>query len=135
MEHTYAMIKPGYERVWGKIFDRISDEGFTVLRMKTMKWDPDFISRFYVEHIGKEFYERMSEYLTSGLIVAFELARVDAIKHWRSVIGPTVLEEARNQAPNSLRALYSRTTTENLVHGSDSPEAAIRELRLVFENG
>jgi nucleoside-diphosphate kinase len=135
MQRTYGMIKPRYEHVWGKIFDRIYEEGLKIVRMKTMEWDSEFVSRFYAEHIGKEFYERMTNYLTSGLIVGFELAGDDAVAHWRKVIGPTVLEDARSQAPHSLRALYARTTTENLVHGSDSLEAAIREIHLVFGTG
>lgn len=126
------MIKPGYEQCWGKIIDHIHAEGFKIEQMKTFRFDRDFVARFYAEHIGKEFYERMTNYLLSGISVAIELAREDAIARWRQVIGPTVLEVAKERAPGSLRALYARTTTENLVHGSDSPQAAERELRLLF---
>lgn len=133
-QHTYAMIKPGYEAFWGKVITRITDEGLKIERMKTMRFDDDFASKFYAEHVGKPFYPSLSGYMTSGTIVALELVGPDAIAKWRSIIGPTKKEVALEQAPNSLRALYARSTTENLCHGSDSPASAARELALVFGN-
>jgi nucleoside-diphosphate kinase len=130
--HTYAMIKPGYGRFWGKVIDRVHQEGFKIVKLKTFQFDRDLIAQFYSEHVGKEFYERMSTYLLSGTCVAIELAREDAIAKWRQVMGPTAVETAKEQAPDSLRALYARSTTENFVHGSDSPAAAQKELRLIF---
>ena len=126
------MIKPGYEAYWGKVITRINEEGLKIEKMKTMKFDEEFASKFYAEHVGKPFYPSLAGYMTSGTIVAMELVGPNAIAKWREIIGPTKKEVAVEKAPNSLRALYARSTTENLCHGSDSPSSAARELELVF---
>ena len=131
-QHTYAMIKPGYEKYWGKVIDRIEEEGLHIVQMKTMKMDMEFASKFYAEHVGKAFFADLAGYMTSGTIVALELAGPNAIAKWREIIGPTKKEVAVEKAPNSLRALYARSTTENLCHGSDAPATAAREIALVF---
>ena len=131
-QHTYAMIKPGYEQVWGKVIQRIIDEKLKIVQMKTFKMDDNFAKQFYAEHVGKPFFPELSGYMTSGTIVCFELAGPDAVAKWREIIGPTKLDVAKAQAPNSLRALYARSTTENLCHGADSPASAEREINLVF---
>lgn len=131
-QHTYAMIKPGYEEYWGKVIDRIIQEGLEIVQMKSFKMDMDFASKFYAEHVGKDFFPTLSGYMTSDTVVGIELSGPNAIAKWREIIGPTKKEVAVEQAPNSLRALYARSTTENLCHGSDSPESAARELGLVF---
>ena len=131
-QHTYAMIKPGYEKYWGKVIDRIIDEGLHIVQMKTMKMDMAFAEKFYAEHVGKPFFPDLAGYMTSGTIVAMELAGPNAVAKWREIIGPTKKEVAVAQAPNSLRALYARSTTENLCHGSDAVATAQRELALVF---
>jgi nucleoside-diphosphate kinase len=131
-QRTYAMIKPGYEAYWGKVLDRISQEGFRIVRLKTFRFDAEFAAKFYAEHLGKPFYPELSGYMMSGTVVGIELAAINAIAKWREVIGPTKKELAVEQAPNSLRALYARSTTENLCHGSDAPASAAREIDLVF---
>jgi nucleoside diphosphate kinase len=131
-QHTYAMIKPGYEPLWGKIIDRIIKEGLTIVQMKTFKMDMAFAESFYAEHVEKDFFSSLAEYMTSDTVVGLELVGPNAIAKWREIIGPTNKEVAVEKAPNSLRALYARSTTENLCHGSDSLESAARELGLVF---
>lgn len=131
-QHTYAMIKPGYEEFWGKVIDRIIQEGLKIERLKTFKMDQAFAEKFYAEHVGKDFFPTLSGYMTSDTVVGLELVGPDAIQRWRQIIGPTKKEVAVEQAPNSLRALYARSTTENLCHGSDAPESAARELGIVF---
>ena len=132
VQHTYAMIKPGYKPVWGKVIDRIIDEGLQIVQMKTMTFTEEFAAQFYAEHVGKAFYPTLENYMTSGTVVALELAGENAIARWRQIIGPTNKEVALEKAPQSLRALYARSTTENLCHGSDAVESAVRELTLVF---
>ena len=126
------MIKPGYEKYWGKVIDRIEEEGLHIVQMKTMKMDNAFAEKFYAEHVGKGFFKDLEAYMTSGTIVAMELAGPNAVLKWREIIGPTKKEVAVEKAPNSLRALYARSTTENLCHGSDAVETAAREIALVF---
>jgi nucleoside-diphosphate kinase len=126
------MIKPGYEAYWGKVVDRIVKEGLKIVQIKTLDFDDDLASKFYAEHVGKGFYADLAGYITSGTVVGMELVGPNAIAKWRQIIGPTKKEVAVAEAPNSLRALYARSTTENLCHGSDSPESAARELALIF---
>lgn len=133
-EHTYAMIKPGYEDLWGVVVQRIIDEGLEIVRMKEMTFDDKMAALFYAEHVGKGFYSELAGYMTSGPIVALELSGDNAIAKWREIIGPTKKEVAVEQAPNSLRALYARSTTENLCHGSDSKESAAREIGIIFND-
>jgi nucleoside-diphosphate kinase len=131
-QRTYAMIKPGYDEFWGKVIDRITSEGLAIVQMKSLRFDDAFAAQFYAEHVGKGFYAELAGYMTSGTVLGLELAGPNAIAKWREIIGPTKKEVAVAQAPNSLRALYARSTTENLCHGSDSPTSAARELALVF---
>ena len=130
--HTYAMIKPGYEDFWGKVIQRIIDEGLEIVQMKSMEFDDSLAEKFYSEHIGTSFYPALQAYIASGPIVALELSGFNCIEKWRQIIGPTQKELAVEKSPNSLRALYARSTTENLCHGSDSIESAVRELTLIF---
>ena len=126
-QHTYAMIKPGYEAFWGKVIDRITQEGLEIVNMKTMKFDDDFAAKFYAEHVGKPFYKDLAGYMTSGKIVALELAGPNAIAKWREIIGPTKKEVAVEQAPNSLN-LFGQFL-ENL----DQEEEVIDDLELPAE--
>jgi len=89
--------------------------------------------KFYQEHIGKPFFERLIDYMTSGASIALILQKVDAVKAWRTLIGPTDHEEAKKIAPKSLRALYGETHTFNAVHGSESVRAANIELAVMFK--
>jgi nucleoside-diphosphate kinase len=131
-QHTYAMIKPGYERYWGKVLDRISQEGLRIVRLKTFRFDSEFAAKFYAEHVGKPFYPELSGYLISGTVLGIELAGPKVTTKRREFLGLTKKELAFEQAPNSLRALYARSTTENLCHGSDAPASSSREIDRVF---
>ena len=87
---------------------------------------------FYGEHAGKPFFGKLVSFMTSGPIVAAVLARRGAIKEWRSLLGPTNSEAARQSAPDSIRAVYGTDGTSNAAHGSDSPESAQREIKFFF---
>jgi len=133
-QHTYAMLKPGFYHRLGEALDRIYQEGLIVANLRFGWVSRDTAALFYQEHEGKPFYETLVRYITSGPIVALELVGPNAIAKWRQIIGPTYLERAKSEAPNSLRALYARSTTENFAHGSDSPTSAARELGIIFGN-
>ena len=131
-QHTYAMLKPGFYHRLGEALDRIYKEGLIVANLRFGHVSRETAALFYQEHEGKPFYETLVRYITSGPIVALELVGPNAISKWRQIIGPTNLERAKSEAPNSLRALYARSTTENFAHGSDSPTSAERELGIIF---
>jgi len=133
-EFTLAMIKPDAVAA-GKaqeIVQRIQYEGFRVVDSEEMKLDKDRAEAFYAEHKGKGLFGELVEFMTSGSIVAMKLERENAIKTWRTVMGPTNFEVAKEQAPDSVRALYATNMTKNASHGSDSTESAKRELDFFF---
>lgn len=87
---------------------------------------------FYAVHEGKPFFEKLTDFMSSGRIVAMELMAPDAIAKWRALIGPTNSETARAEAPKSLRALFGTDNTQNACHGSDAPETAEAESAFFF---
>lgn len=130
---TYGMIKPDSYLNIGKIIDKVINEGnFTIAKIKMVKMTSSDAQEFYQEHYGKPFFETLVNFMSSDLIVGMELIQKDAIKAWRSFIGPTNSNEAKQKAPNSIRALYGTDGTRNSVHGSDSSQSAQRELSFLF---
>jgi len=132
---TYGMIKPDAYMNIGKIIDMIYNVGgFTISKLKMTRFIQDDASEFYQEHIGKPFFNNLISFMTSDLIVGLELVHKDAVKSWREFIGPTNSNNARQTAPNSIRAYFGTDGSKNAVHGSDSDSSASRELKLVFGN-
>ena len=129
---TYGMIKPdGYMNI-GKIIDIVYNQGqFIITKLKMCKFSKENAQEFYQEHVGKSFYNFLIDYITSDYIVGMELIKKDAIKEWRKLIGPTNVEQAKKEAPNSIRAIFG-TPEKNTVHGSDCPESVNREINIVF---
>jgi len=134
MESTYAMIKPGFSQFLGEAIERIYQSQLTIANMKMGYLSQEVASKFYQEHKGKPFYDTLINYMTSGPVVGIEIIGKDAIQKWRRIIGPTNLETAKRDSPNSLRAKYAKSTTENFAHGSDSPQSSQRELGIIFRN-
>ena len=126
------MLKPGFSQRIGEALTCIYQNGLIVGKLQMGFMSKETAELFYAEHQGKPFYPTLMQYMTSGPVVAMELVGPNAISKWRSIIGPTNLETAKREAPNSLRALYARNTTENFAHGSDAPETAERELGIIF---
>eukprot|EP00727_Mastigamoeba_balamuthi_P009054 m51a1_g4771 putative ura6p (402) ;mRNA; r:21801-23301 len=136
-QKTLAIFKPdilknGYTEA---VLDRVKKEGFTILDWRVMQLDEHTAGDFYAEHKGKGFYGGLVKYVTSGPVRLLVLAREDAIRAWRSLIGPTNVDDARKQDPQSLRALYGTGgPTMNGFHGSDSVISARREILFFFHN-
>ena len=131
IERTYAMIKPdATERnLIGKIVARIEEEGFTIVGMKKTRLSLLDAQTFYAVHSERPFFGELTEFMSSGPIVAMCLEREDAIAKWREVMGATNPAEADE---GTLRKLYARSLGENSVHGSDAPETAAEEISLLF---
>ena len=130
--NTYGMIKPdGYLNI-GKIIDMIYNVGgFTITKLKLCRMSLDDAAEFYAEHKGKPFYDFLINYITSDYIVGMELIKRDAIKAWRDFIGPTNVDKAKAEAPNSIRAIFGNGG-KNTVHGSDCAQSVDREINIVF---
>lgn len=131
MERTFIMVKPDAVQrgLINRVIGRIEDKGYKLVAMKFIRLTPELAARHYAEHEGKPFYEGLIEYITSGPVVAMVWAGKGAIKGIRGLMGATNPLEAD---PGSIRGSYGQSVQYNLVHGSDSPESAEREIDLYF---
>ena len=131
MERTLTIIKPDSMEAKnaGKILDHLEGEGFQIQALKRMRLTEAQARKFYEVHRERPFYDSLVAYMTSGPIIAAALARKDAVPHLRKVMGAT---DPANAEGGTLRALYGSTIERNAIHGSDSPENAIKELHFFF---
>ena len=113
----------------GDIVSRFERRGYTLAAMKLMQLDEARAKRHYAEHEGKPFFAGLVQYITSAPIVAMVIEGEDAIDGCRSTIGATNPIKA---APGSIRGDLGQTIGRNLVHGSDSPPSAAREIEIFF---
>jgi len=132
MEKTLALVKPDAYLKAGKIIDAIVHDGFRISQLRTFQLTLGDAEEFYAEHRGKPFYGGLTDFMSSGTIVAMELVADGAIAKWRRLIGPTNTFTAQKEAPGSLRALYGTDGTRNACHGSDSTASANREIGFFF---
>eukprot|EP00898_Chlorokybus_atmophyticus_P000054 jgi/Chlat1/1049/Chrsp110S01534 len=131
-ERTLGLVKPDALKHLGKILDAAYSSGFTIGHMRMCRLALDDAKAFYAVHTGKSFYQGLTEFISSGRIVAMELIATDAVQRWRNLIGPTSTMTARQSAPQSLRAHYGTDERRNACHGSDSPSSAQQELDFFF---
>lgn len=132
MERTLIIVKPdAVERgLVGEIISRFEAAGFEILRMRFERPEPELFRRFYAEHEEKPHFKRLIEYMTSGPVCFVELARPEAVERARLLVGATDPNEA---TPGSIRGDIGIDLPRNSVHASDCPEAAEREVALVFD--
>ena len=114
----------------GEILARFERRGYTIAALKLLTVDEDRAKRHYAEHEGKPFFAGLVQYITSAPVIAMVIEGSDAIEGCRSTIGATNPIKA---APGSIRGDYGQTIGRNLVHGSDSPQSAEREIAIWFE--
>lgn len=130
-ERTLVLIKPDAVRrgLVGLVLSRYEAKGLRILAMAQRRIDAELADRHYAEHVGKDFYPPLRDFVTSGPLVALVLEGDDAVSVVRALNGAT---DGRKAAPGSIRGDYSCSNRENLVHGSDSVESADREIALWF---
>lgn len=133
IEKTYVMIKPdGVQRGFvGRIVQRFEDRGLKVCAMKMMRIPRELAERHYEEHKGKAFFEPLLAYITSGPVVCMVVEGENAVAMCRTMMGKTNPQDA---APGTIRGDFGQVTGRNLIHGSDSPESAKREIKLFFND-
>jgi nucleoside-diphosphate kinase len=131
LERTLVLVKPdGVKRgLVGEILRRFERKGLKILAAKTLHVAPEHAQRHYAEHQGKPFYPALIQHLTSGPVLAVALEGRSAIAVVRLLIGATNPQTA---APGTVRGDLALGITTNLIHASDSPESAARELALYF---
>ncbi|KAJ0411250.1 hypothetical protein ATCC90586_004166 [Pythium insidiosum] len=135
LDRTFAIIKPNAARdadVVAEIQLAIRAHGFLIEQQRRLRLSRGVAAAFYAEHTGKPFFERLLAFMTSGDIVAMQLARPRAVPLWRALMGPTNSAVARATHPWTLRARFGVDGTQNATHGSDAPASARRELRFFF---
>ena len=134
-EKTLILIKPdGVRRgLVGEVISRIEKKGYSVTALRMLLADRSILEKHYAEHNGKPFYEPLLEFMSSGPIVAMIAEGNRVIEGFRSLAGAT---DPTVAAPGTIRGDLARDqgtkVMQNLVHGSDSPESAAREIQIFF---
>ncbi|KAJ3330187.1 Thioredoxin domain-containing protein 3 [Blyttiomyces sp. JEL0837] len=133
VQRTLALIKPdAYPAKKEDIVHRIKEAGFNIVAEKEVEMSKEMAQQFYREHEGKGFYEDLTNWMSSAPIYALVLEKDHAITAWRELAGPTNSNKAREEKPDSIRAIYGTDGSQNAVHGSDSPNSAEREIKIIF---
>ena len=131
VERSLVLVKPDAVRrgLLGEILARFERKGLVIeaLEMRTM--DASLADQHYADHVQKPFYPPLKEFMTSGPLAALVLSGDNVIEVVRTMIGAT---DGRKAAAGTIRGDYSLSNRENLVHGSDSPESAAREIAIWF---
>ena len=131
MDRTLILVKPDAfaRNLTGEIIARFERKGLRLAALKHMTMSHDLAERHYAEHVGKPFFEELVTFITSGPLVAMVLEGEQAVEAARQVIGATDPLKANT---GSIRGDYAVAVGQNMVHGSDSPESAVREVSLFF---
>jgi nucleoside-diphosphate kinase len=131
MERTLILVKPDAfaRNLTGEIVARFERKGLRLSGLKLMTMSRELAEQHYAEHAGKAFYEELVDFITSGPLVAMVLEGEQAVVAARQAIGATNPLEATT---GSIRGDYAIEVGQNMVHGSDSPESATREVGLFF---
>jgi nucleoside-diphosphate kinase len=133
LERSFAMLKPGvtHRRLVGEVISRIERKTLKIIALKMMRLQKDLVERHYAEHLGKVFYEKLVQYMVSGPVIAMVVEGENAIGYLRALAGPTDPREAQ---PGTIRGDFAMQTRLNIIHASDSPESAQREIQLFFKD-
>jgi nucleoside-diphosphate kinase len=131
VERTLILVKPdAFARgLTGEIIARFERKGLRLAALQQMQMERELAERHYAEHEGKPFYGELVNFITSGPLVAMVLEGERAVEAARQVIGAT---DPLQASPGSIRGDFAIEVGQNMVHGSDSPESAAREVGLFF---
>ena len=130
-QRTLLLLKPDAVRrsLVGEILGRFEAKGLSIVAMDLRTIDASVADRHYAEHVDRDFYPPLRDFVTSGPLVAVVLEGDEAVSVVRAINGAT---DGRKAAPGTVRGDFSLSNRENLVHGSDSPESAEREIGIWF---
>ncbi len=132
-ERTFVMMKPGVlqRRIAGEILSRFEKKGLQLVAMKLMRITPELAKKHYAEHAEKPFFNELVTYISSAPVIAMAFEGEAAVALVRKLCGATAV---LNAEPGTIRGDYALHTNINIVHSSDSPESAARELALFFND-
>jgi nucleoside-diphosphate kinase len=130
-QRTLVLLKPDAVRrgLVGNVLSRFEAKGLSIVAMEQRTIDAAQADKHYAEHVERDFYPPLRDFVTSGPLVAMVLQGDEAVEVVRAINGAT---DGRKAAPGTIRGDLSLSNRENLVHGSDSPESAAREIALWF---
>jgi nucleoside-diphosphate kinase len=133
MERTFVMLKPDcvQRRLMGRVVSRFEDKGLNIVALKMLRITPELAKKHYAEHVAKDWYPLLENFVTGGPVVAAVVEGLEAVRVVREMLGAT---SGLKAAPGTIRGDYSSSRQMNLVHGSDGPEAAAREIALYFKD-
>ena len=132
MERTLVLLKPDcvQRRLMGQVIARFENKGLNIIAMKMLQVTPDLAKQHYAEHVEKPFYPGLEAFITGAPVLAMIIQGLDVIQVVRDMLGPT----SGLKAPGgTIRGDFSSSRQMNLVHASDGPEAAAREIDLYFD--
>jgi nucleoside-diphosphate kinase len=131
METTFIMLKPDAikRRLAGEIIARIESKGYQILEIKSMMLTREILRIHYGHLIDKPFYPEIEDFMMSGPVWSMIVEGEGAIAGMRAMMGPTKIEDA---PAGTIRGDYAFSTSENIIHGSDSPESAAIEIQRFF---
>ncbi len=131
MERTLILFKPDCieRRLLGRLLARFEDKGLNLIALKMMRVTPELARRHYAEHVQKAFYPGLESFITAAPLVAAVIEGPEAIQVVRAMVGPT---NGRNAPAGTIRGDFSTSRQMNLIHASDSPESARREMEIFF---
>jgi len=132
MERTLVLLKPDaiQRRLAGQIITRFENKGLNIVALKMLKVTPALAKEHYAEHVQKPFYPALEQFITGGPIVAAIVEGLEVIRVVREMLGAT---SGLKAAAGTIRGDYSSSRQMNLVHASDGPDAAKREIALYFK--
>jgi nucleoside-diphosphate kinase len=133
MQRTLVLLKPDcvQRRLMGNIIRRFEDKGLNIVAMKMIQVTPEMSQKHYAEHVEKPFYPSLESFITSAPVVAMAIDGLEVITVVRDMLGAT---SGLKAAAGTIRGDYSSSRQMNLVHASDSPDSAARELELYFDS-
>jgi nucleoside-diphosphate kinase len=133
LQRTLVIVKPdGVQRgLVGPILSRLEARGLKIVGLKLVQVSQDLAARHYAEHEGKGFYAGLLQYITSAPVIVACVEGTSAVQMVRNAVGAT---NPLNAAPGTIRGDYALDIGRNLIHASDAPETADRELALWFKN-
>jgi len=131
-QRSLIIIKPDavQRRLIGELIQRFERKGLKIVAMKMIHMDQALAQRHYAAHRGKDFFDPLIRYITSGPVVVMVLQGPGAIQIVRTMMGPT---DSAKAPPGTIRGDFAASLRYNLIHGSDSPEAASQEISLFFK--
>ena len=133
MERTLVLLKPDcvQRRLMGQVLSRFENKGLNVIALKMLQVTPEMSKKHYAEHVDKPFYPGLEAFITGAPVVAMILEGLECVRVVRDILGAT---SGLKAAAGTIRGDFSSSRQMNLVHASDSPESAAREIELYFDS-